>query len=1196
MDEIRFGGSYADVTPKTPDAEAPSVPTGLAASNRTVSDFTLSWAASTDNLLMKGYKVYLEGNFYAETDQTSLLITGLESDTDYSMTVSAVDHADNESAASEPLVVRTAKEGLPSLTANNTQVFVGSGENFALLSNITDNSPGEPQAITLSATSSNPALIEILGVDYNPADAIALVRFLEKGSAGTASITIEISDEDGIGEASLQVDVVPYYNPGFNFKVIDSEFWKGVTDPNANAAYTQLIDIARTPTDVNWSNIELTVSAECKTIPPCNGQNDFATFLFIGYVTPPQTGAYTFRIEGPDSKGLWLSPDADYGKAVSIARNGSTTVGTVSGNGVNSAAQQLEKGKVYAIYGFIWRVHSTDGGIKWSGPGLTGTDYIGGDYSYAVYDTEKPSIPQNLQILSTASDKVQLSWSASTDNQRVEGYNLYRNGSKINTELLTSTSYLAEGLDAGTLYSFVVTAADEMGNESLPSHVASVETYPVDNTPPLAPTGLTVIKAAGLALQIAWNPAQDNETAIFGYNVYVDDVLFNEGYTVLDTAIILSPLAVETTYSIKIEAIDAGGNMSEASFQASTTKLDPSQDNLGVKTGRLDITTEAISTSRGIGINANYENRQVFDAAHTELLGDLQPGAIRWGAIDANDLSFSTFSGAGKSVTLGEFITRCTEFNALANITCGVDTITDWMSDKNTFLRFLEYINGPDNTPGGKLRVAEGYTEPFLKNSPGLIFEFGNEVWGGSSKKEGTVDHHAPIGENYADYRDWCREVALLMKQSPYYDSSKIVLVASTRYPNLIDSYGLNDYIIQGDTGLIDWTGPSGYLGGNLTYDPAIPAYNTELQYYRGRQQYMFQQLSGMVNSKILEISKAGRPMPMYLYESNTTTPDYKGVMGQAIISTDYYLTAMEKGAAMASIFHLTGGEWRITAPEDNYRRLPLFQTAKYVNRLAKGDVLKSSYFSSDLLRGPGGSFINEASVSGHAYRTQEGYRVILVSRDFENDYYVQVNWPDDLPLSGTGKMYVIGAADFSTTNTQIDTMGFDIKDSLVVRVPKHAMVALDMGGEVNVLDDLALGHFDYVRQSTISILSEDLVFDRTGQRVVVQVESSPANALVQSVKWELLGNNGTFALLGTQANSRTIRCDKLDVDSVVILRARQWTIRQFLTKLNLEFKSLDNPCSLPMQEKTLLELSFTRIQHRNLFTSTYLRPPKSGY
>ena len=92
-----------------PDAQSPSAPTNLSASNITTTSLTLSWAASTDNVGVTGYDVYQNGVKINPSNitATSYNVSGLTAGTAYSYFVRAKDGAGNESAASAALSVIT---------------------------------------------------------------------------------------------------------------------------------------------------------------------------------------------------------------------------------------------------------------------------------------------------------------------------------------------------------------------------------------------------------------------------------------------------------------------------------------------------------------------------------------------------------------------------------------------------------------------------------------------------------------------------------------------------------------------------------------------------------------------------------------------------------------------------------------------------------------------------------------------------------------------------------------------------------------------------------------------------------------------------------------------------------------------------------------------------------------------------------
>lgn len=98
-------------------------------------------------------------------------------------------------------------------------------------------------------------------------------------------------------------------------------------------------------------------------------------------------------------------------------------------------------------------------------------------------DTVAPSAPSNLAASGTTSVATTLSWTASTDNVGVTGYDVYSGSSLLGNTASTSASIT--GLTASTTYSFSVKAKDAAGNASASSNVLSVTTG-TTTTPPVA--------------------------------------------------------------------------------------------------------------------------------------------------------------------------------------------------------------------------------------------------------------------------------------------------------------------------------------------------------------------------------------------------------------------------------------------------------------------------------------------------------------------------------------------------------------------------------------------------------------------------------------------------------------------------------------------------------------------------------------
>src|SRR6202034_1286741 len=97
-------------------------------------------------------------------------------------------------------------------------------------------------------------------------------------------------------------------------------------------------------------------------------------------------------------------------------------------------------------------------------------------------DTTPPSVPTGLSATAVSSTQINLSWTASTDNVGVTGYDVFRNGTQVGTTTTTTTSYQDTGLTAGTTYSYTVAAYDAAGNVSAQSTAASATTTTTTTT------------------------------------------------------------------------------------------------------------------------------------------------------------------------------------------------------------------------------------------------------------------------------------------------------------------------------------------------------------------------------------------------------------------------------------------------------------------------------------------------------------------------------------------------------------------------------------------------------------------------------------------------------------------------------------------------------------------------------------------
>ena len=68
----------------------------------------------------------------------------------------------------------------------------------------------------------------------------------------------------------------------------------------------------------------------------------------------------------------------------------------------------------------------------------------------AVVDTEAPDAPTAVRTADVTETTAHVAWEAALDNVATTGYNVYVNGEKVNTELVTATEYDLTGLTPAT--------------------------------------------------------------------------------------------------------------------------------------------------------------------------------------------------------------------------------------------------------------------------------------------------------------------------------------------------------------------------------------------------------------------------------------------------------------------------------------------------------------------------------------------------------------------------------------------------------------------------------------------------------------------------------------------------------------------------------------------------------------------------
>jgi chitodextrinase len=195
-------------------------------------------------------------------------------------------------------------------------------------------------------------------------------------------------------------------------------------------------------------------------------------------------------------------------------------------------------------------------------------------------DTQAPTAPTGLSAAAASASRIDLAWTASTDNVAVTGYSVERcegaacmNFLEIGTP--TGPTFSDIGLAAATTYRYRVRAADAAGNLSGYSAIQNAAT--TDLQPPTDPTGLTATAVSGTQIDLAWTGSSDN-VAVANYRVErcqgAGCTIFVQVATPTGTTFSDTGLQNATRYSYRVRAADAAGNLSGYTAEQSATTPD----------------------------------------------------------------------------------------------------------------------------------------------------------------------------------------------------------------------------------------------------------------------------------------------------------------------------------------------------------------------------------------------------------------------------------------------------------------------------------------------------------------------------------------------------------------------------------------------------------------------------------------------
>lgn len=108
------------------DTTPPSTPNGFSITKRTQTELTLNWVASTDNVGVARYEIFLNGIATGTSTTTSFNFNALTASTSYNLTVKAVDAAGNKSPESAVFTTSTDSVSIATYHHGDTIELAGS--------------------------------------------------------------------------------------------------------------------------------------------------------------------------------------------------------------------------------------------------------------------------------------------------------------------------------------------------------------------------------------------------------------------------------------------------------------------------------------------------------------------------------------------------------------------------------------------------------------------------------------------------------------------------------------------------------------------------------------------------------------------------------------------------------------------------------------------------------------------------------------------------------------------------------------------------------------------------------------------------------------------------------------------------------------------------------------------------------------
>lgn len=203
-------------------------------------------------------------------------------------------------------------------TVTSAIVQKNTGDNYIVVNGISDNDVAI-QNLTITAVSSNDAILSVTGVMYTQGQTFAIVKVREFGVDGTVTIDFTATDSDSPTSKPFSIEVGTFFQKGCLWSIYDIVFWQAnFPSDNEVSKLDSILPRVELPTDTRiWDNLGMTANIQLGG-PPTWQAHDAYTTGYRGTIVPSLTGIYMFTLRYQDTGEFRIASTSQYFDATNI--------------------------------------------------------------------------------------------------------------------------------------------------------------------------------------------------------------------------------------------------------------------------------------------------------------------------------------------------------------------------------------------------------------------------------------------------------------------------------------------------------------------------------------------------------------------------------------------------------------------------------------------------------------------------------------------------------------------------------------------------------------------------------------------------------------------------------------------------------------------------------------------------------------